>query len=65
MRGSQCSLNNFGQDNVNAENLRTLPVREIGQMLHDSAMSMAKSSWETEAQECSKLDVLQRLLLRM
>ena len=65
MRGSQCSLNNFGQDNVNAESLGTLSVGEIGQMLHDSAMSMAESSWETEGRECSKLDVLQRLLLRM
>ena len=65
MRGSQCSLNNFGQDKINAESLRTLSVGEIGQMLHDSAMSMAKSNWETEGRECSKLDVLQRLLLRM
>ena len=36
---------------------------EIGQLLHDSTVRRVKSSWEAEALDCSKLDVLQRLLV--
>ena len=44
------------------EDLGRLSAGETGQMVHDSAVRMVKSSWKAEAQSRSKLDVLQRLL---
>ena len=63
VRDLQRSLNDFGWGNVNVEDLGRLSAGEIGQMLHDSAVRSVKSSWEAEAQDRSKLDVLQRLWL--
>ena len=63
VRDLQRSLNAFGWGNVNVEDLGRLSAGEIGQMLHDSAVRSVKSSWEAEAQDRSKLDVLQRLLV--
>ena len=48
---------------MNGEDLGRLSAGEIGPMLHDSAVRMVKSSWEEEAQDHSKVDVLQRLLV--
>ena len=45
---------------LNVKRLRRLSAGEIGQMLHDSAMGMVKSSWGAEAQGRSKLDVLNK-----
>ena len=36
---------------------------EVGQMLHVSALPVVKRSWQTEAQDHLKLDVLQKLLV--
>lgn len=63
VRDLQRSLNNFEQGDVNVEDLGRFSAREIGQMLHDSAVRIAKSCWEAEVQACSKLNVLQSLLV--
>ena len=46
---------------MNVEDLGRLSTREIGQLLHDRAVGMVKGRWDAEAQDRSKLDVLQRL----
>ena len=48
---------------MNGEDLGRLSAGEIGQILHNSVVRMVKSSWEEEAQDRSKVDVLQRLLV--
>ena len=57
------SLYDYGWKNVTVEDLGKLSAGEIGQMLHDSAVRIVKSSWEAEAEDHSQLDVLQRLLV--
>lgn len=46
----------FGWKNVTVEELGKLAAGEVGEMIHDSALRMVKSSWGAEAQERSKPD---------
>ena len=55
-------LEEFGWREVGVEDLRRMSLMEIGHMLRDIAWREVKKGWEADAQERSKLKVLQGLL---
>ena len=64
MEDLKCSLEMLGWANevYVVEKLEGLTVSEVGQMLKDCAWREVKKGWMTEAQERSKLSVLQNLM---